>query len=76
MPRSRTGTFEPSTVAGIPYRGRLRLFDGTKSERFDLPADMTEKQARAYLAGCRPKRMRREKSSKRSRTAPALRASR
>ena len=48
MPRARTGTFEPATVAGrTVYRGRLRLADGTKSDRFDLPADMAEKAARA-----------------------------
>jgi hypothetical protein len=52
MPRPRTGTFEPAIVDGRPvYRGRLRLADGTKSDRFDLPADMNEKQARAYLIG-------------------------
>jgi integrase len=52
MPKPRTGTFTIDTVSGrTVFRGRLRLADGTKSERFDLPADMTERQARAYLAG-------------------------
>jgi integrase len=52
MSRPRVGTFEASTLNGRPvYRGRLRLADGTKSERFDLPAEMSEKQARKYLAG-------------------------
>src|SRR5580704_12117813 len=53
MPRPRSGTFEPVTYAGgrVVFRGRLRLSDGTKSDRFDLPAEMTERQARAYLAG-------------------------
>jgi len=52
MSRPRTGTFEIATIAGrTVYRGRLRLADGTKSDRFDLPVDMNEKQARAYLAG-------------------------
>lgn len=50
--KQRTGSFEPVTLAGgtVKYRGRLRLDDGTKSERFDLPPDMNEKQARKYLA--------------------------
>ncbi len=52
MSRSRTGTFEPATVNGrTVFRGRLRLADGSRSDRFDLPADMNERQARAYLAG-------------------------
>jgi integrase len=50
MPRSRAGTFEAARP-GQRHRGRLRLADGTKSERFDLPAGMSEKPARAYLAG-------------------------
>jgi integrase len=52
MSRPRTGTFEIAQLDGRPvYRGRLRLADGTKSDRFDLPVDMNERQARAYLAG-------------------------
>src|SRR5580704_16872523 len=53
MPRPRSGTFEPVTYAGgrVVFRGRLRLSDGTKSDRFDLPAGMNERQARAYLSG-------------------------
>jgi hypothetical protein len=53
MPRARTGTFELAKFADgrTVYRGRLRLADGTKSDRFDLPANMTERQARAYLTG-------------------------
>lgn len=47
MPRTRTGTFEPSADG---FRGRLRLADGTKSHRFDLRGE-DEKQARAYLKG-------------------------
>src|SRR5258708_7512521 len=52
MPRPRTGTFEIADVAGRPvYRGRLRLSDGDRTDRFDLPSGMDERQARAYLAG-------------------------
>ncbi len=52
MSKRRTGTFEAVTLTGrAVYRGRLRLADGTKSDRFDLPVDMTEKQARAYRTG-------------------------
>ncbi len=53
MPRPRQGTFEPVCFADgrTVFRGRLRLADGTKSDRFDLPTDMNERQARAYLAG-------------------------
>jgi integrase len=37
---------------GTPrFRGRLRLADGTKSERFDVPQGMNEKQARKHVAG-------------------------
>jgi hypothetical protein len=49
----RSGTFEIDTdpATGKPrYRGRLRLSDGTKSKRFDLPSGMNEAQARAHLA--------------------------
>jgi hypothetical protein len=50
MSRTRTGTFEMAELAGrAVFRGRLRLADGTKSDRFDLPADMNERAARAYL---------------------------
>jgi integrase len=50
MPRPRKGTFEIAELAGRRvFRGR-RLADRTKSDRFDLPADMNERQARAYLA--------------------------
>lgn len=33
------------------FCGRLRLADGTKSKRFDVPHGMDEKQARAHVAG-------------------------
>lgn len=51
--RPRTGTLEPAGKHedGSPrFRGRLRLGDGTKSERFDVPPGLNEKQARAYVA--------------------------
>jgi integrase len=53
MSRPRSGTFEPVTFGDgrAIFRGRLRLADGTKSDRFDLPVDMNERQARAYLGG-------------------------
>ncbi len=44
--KTRTGTLAPH---GDGWRGRLRLADGTKSKRFDLPAGLTEDQARATL---------------------------
>src|ERR1700690_985359 len=45
MPRPRSGTFEIATVNGhAVYRGRLRLADGTRSDRFDLPLEMNERQ--------------------------------
>jgi integrase len=50
--RPRSGTLEPSRMSpdGAPrFRGRVRLADGTKSDRFDIPAGLDEKQARAYL---------------------------
>lgn len=50
MPRPRTGTFEIADVTGrTVYRGRLRLADGSRNDRFDLPSNMSEKPARAYL---------------------------
>ena len=50
--RKRTGSFETAMVGGVRvFRGRLRLADGTKSDRFDLPQHMNERQARAWLAG-------------------------
>lgn len=54
MGRRRTGTFfanEGTWPDGSArHRGRLRLGDGSKSERFDLPMGLNEKLARAYLA--------------------------
>jgi integrase len=54
MSKPRTGTFEIAKVAGKPvYRGRLRLADGTKSDRFDVDVrgeGLNEAQARAKLA--------------------------
>jgi hypothetical protein len=49
MPRPRQGTFEPVTLAGgrIVYRGRLRLADGSRTDRFDLSVDMNERQTLA-----------------------------
>jgi integrase len=54
MSRPRKGSLEPAgtSPAGKPlFRFRLRLADGTKSQRFDVPEGMTEKQARTYVAG-------------------------
>ena len=51
--RARTGTLEPAGTwsDGSPrFRGRVRLGDGTKSERFDVPSGRNERQARAYVA--------------------------
>jgi integrase len=51
--RARTGTTEPAgfDADGKPrFRGRVRLGDGTKGERFDVPAGLDESQARAYVA--------------------------
>lgn len=52
--RTRTGTLEAAGTwpDGSPrFRARVRLGDGTKSERFDVRQGMTETQARAWLAG-------------------------
>jgi integrase len=54
MSRPRKGSLEPAgkSPSGAPlFRFRLRLADGTKSQRFDVPEGMTEKHARAYVAG-------------------------
>jgi len=37
------------------FRGRVRLADGTKSERFDVPAGMTDTQAKAWVADIQAK---------------------
>ncbi len=53
MPRQRTGTLERAGTwpSGAPkWRFRLRLGDGTKSERFELPEGFDERQARAQVA--------------------------
>lgn len=47
MGRPRSGTL--LRCADGSFKGRLCLKDGTKSERFDVPAGSTEKQARAYV---------------------------
>ena len=53
MPRKRSGTFEHWPApwpSGAPrFRYRLRLADGTKSERFDVPEGLDEKKARAFV---------------------------
>lgn len=52
--RPRTGSLEPAGehADGSPrFRFRLRLADGTKSERFDVPSGLSEAQARAYVTG-------------------------
>ena len=52
--RPRTGSLEPYGTHrdGSPrFRYRLRLADGTKSERFDVDPGLTETQARAFVAG-------------------------
>ena len=51
--RKRTGTLEAAgtfTDGSERFRFRIRLADGTKSERFDVPHGLDEKQARAYVA--------------------------
>lgn len=56
--RPRTGTVETfgTHPDGSPrFRGRLRLGDGSKSDRFDVPQGMTEKQAKAWVAGIQAK---------------------
>lgn len=52
--RPRSGTLEQHGThpdGSTRWRFRLRLADGSKSERFDLAAGLTEKQARAVVAG-------------------------
>lgn len=52
--RPRSGTLEASGSwpSGKPrFRGRVRLGDGTRSERFDVPEGMSEAEARKWLAG-------------------------
>jgi integrase len=52
--RKRTGVVEPAGTwpdRRTRFRGRVRLADGTKSERFDVPQGMNEKQAKAWVAG-------------------------
>jgi integrase len=53
MPRQRSGTLLAGKNAdgSARFRFRLRLADGSKSERFDVPQGMGEKQARAFVAG-------------------------
>jgi integrase len=54
MGRTRKGTLEPSGSfpSGAPrFRFRLRLGDGTKSHRLDVPEGMGEREARTYVAG-------------------------
>ena len=50
--RPRIGTLEPAGMwsDGSPrFRGRVRLGDGTKSDRFDVPHGLDAEQARAYV---------------------------
>lgn len=52
MTRERSGTFEPSGrwPDGAPrFRYRVRLGDGTRTRRYDVPQGLTERQARAYV---------------------------
>ncbi len=52
--RPRAGMLDPggSWPDGSPrFRARLRLGDGTKGERFDVPQGLTEAQARRWVAG-------------------------
>ena len=54
MPRNRIGSLEPGGTwpdASMRFRFRLRLGDGTKSQRFDVPQGLGEEKARAYVAG-------------------------
>ncbi len=47
---TRKGTFGSRREgARVIFTGRLRLADGTKSARFDLPLEMNEPKARAHL---------------------------
>ena len=50
--KARSGTLEAAEGpdGATRYRGRLRLADGTKSQRVDLPEGLTEAEARSYLA--------------------------
>ncbi len=51
--RKRTGTLEThgAHADGSPrYRYRVRLADGAKSERFDVPHGLNEGQSRAFVA--------------------------
>ena len=51
--RTRAGTLVPSGTHpdGTPrYRYRLRLADGTKSPRLDVPAGMDRRAVRAFVA--------------------------
>lgn len=50
--KTRSGTLEAAEGqdGATLYRGRLRLADGTKSGRFELPEGLDESAARAYLA--------------------------
>lgn len=53
MPRARTGSLEPAGTwpnGKARFRFRLRLADGTKSERFDVPEGFDARQARAHVA--------------------------
>lgn len=53
MGRPRKGSFEPwgAWPSGAPrWRFRLRLADGTKSERFDVPEGLDEAAGRAHVA--------------------------
>ena len=53
MPPQRTGTTERvgTWPDGTPrFQGRLRLADGTKSDRIDVPQGMAETDARAFVA--------------------------
>lgn len=54
MSRERTGALEPAGKwpNGSPrFRFRLRLGDGSKSPRFDVPEGLDEKGARTFIAG-------------------------
>lgn len=54
MARKRTGMLYPGGTwpDGSPrFRFRIRLADGSKSERRDVPQGMTEAQARMWIAG-------------------------
>lgn len=58
MGRKRTGIVEPAGFFpdGQPrFKGRLRLGDGTKSPRFEIPVGMTMKQAKKWVDGFQAK---------------------